>query len=192
MHRAVIQGEQETGVTIMRMVEALDAGPMLVKVRRSIGPDETSEAVERDLARLGAAVLVPIVDALATGHVDETPQDDSLATYAPRLIKEEGIVDWSLSAAAVHNRIRGLHPWPHAFTFCRDRRLILLRSTVRSGPSARPGTILEANGDDFLVAAGEGVVAITELQLEGRRPMIARDFLAGHHLTQGEVLAPRP
>src|SRR5262249_23102516 len=130
VHRAVIAGEERTGVTIMRVVKELDAGPTLAAATRPIGPDETSETVERDLARLGATLLARVVDALANDAVPETPQDHAAATYAPRLTKADGAIDWTAPARAIHNRIRGLHPWPHAFTFHRGSRYILLRSGV--------------------------------------------------------------
>src|SRR5207247_4267161 len=109
--------EQETGVTIMRVVKALDAGPILAKVNRPIGPDEASDVIERDLARLGASLLISVVDGLAENGVEETPQDDAAATYAHRLTKADGLLDWTEPARALHNRVRGLHPWPHAYTF---------------------------------------------------------------------------
>lgn len=192
VHRAVIAGEQETGVTIMRMVRALDAGPMLASARRPIGPDETSVDVEQDLARLGASLLVSVVDSFAAGAIAERPQDDSGATYAARLTREDGVIDWHLSARAIHNLIRGLHPWPHAFTYHSGRRLILLRSTVASGPAAAAGTVLEAEGDRLLVAAGDGTVAVTELQPEGKRSMAPRAFLSGYSISPGDRLAPGP
>jgi methionyl-tRNA formyltransferase len=129
VHRAIMAGERETGVTIMRVVKALDAGPMLAAVRRPIGPDETSDEVERHLARLGADLLVTSTDSLWMGHATETPQDDALATYAHRLTREDGIIDWSWPAERIHNLIRGLHPWPHAFTFFHGTRLILRASS---------------------------------------------------------------
>ena len=162
VHRAIIAGEIATGVTIMRVVKALDAGPMLVEEHRAIGPDETSAEVERDLARIGSRLLVAAVDQFARGHVQEREQDDAAATYAHRLTKSDGVIDWRWPAGRVHNLIRGLHPWPHAFTFHQGRRLILIRSGVVSEPSrsgadtvrlkpdttdlAEPGTIVEAAG----------------------------------------------
>jgi methionyl-tRNA formyltransferase len=199
VHRAVINGDAETGVTIMRMVKALDAGPMLATVRRPIGSDDRSDDVERDLAELGAALLVSTVDALATGPVAEIPQDDAAATYAHRMTKADGITDWAKPADRIHDLIRGLHPWPHAYTFHRGRRLILLRSTLPDREpedvaplSAAPGTILVAHGDRLQIATGRGVIAITEIQVEGKRPMAPREFLAGHHLTAGELVTAHP
>jgi methionyl-tRNA formyltransferase len=194
VHRAVINGDTETGITIIRMVKALDAGPMLAATRRTIGPQDTSEDIESDLARVGAALLVSTVDGLASGPVAEVPQDDAAATYAPRMTRADGITDWTMPAVRIHDLIRGLHPWPHAFTFHRGDRLILLRSTVADiGPGAGipltpPGTILEGHGDRLHIATGRGVIAITEIQAEGKRPMAPREFLAGHRLTAGELV----
>jgi len=194
VHRAVIAGDTETGITIMRVVKALDAGPMLASVRRPIAPDETSADVERGLAVLGADLLVATVDQVAAGRADETPQDDRAATYAPRLVKSDGIVDWTWSAERLHNLLRGLHPWPHAFAFLRDRRIILRRSIVRSSDQsdAVPGTILEAHGDHLDIATGSGVLRLVEVQAEGKRPMTVREFLAGHALASGDRFTSDP
>jgi methionyl-tRNA formyltransferase len=186
VHRAITDGERETGVTIMRVVKALDAGPMLATVRRIIGPDETSEELERDLAQLGAALLVRTVDALADGPVQEVPQDETHTTYAHRLVKEDGVVDWTQPAVRIHNLVRGLHPWPHAFTFLEGRRFILLHATpLPDRPDGPPGSIVAAAGDDLRVATGDGTLRILEIQAEGKRPMSPREFLAGHRLTPG-------
>jgi methionyl-tRNA formyltransferase len=150
VHRAVIAGETTTGVTIMRVVLALDAGAMLARVERPVGPNDTSDQVERDLASLGAAVLVQTLDRMAVGPVNEVPQDDSLANYAHRLTKEDGLVDWSRTADEIHNQIRGLHPWPHAYSYLDGQRLILWRSTWSDEPvEADPGTVLAADGDEL-------------------------------------------
>jgi methionyl-tRNA formyltransferase len=188
VHRAVMAGEHETGVTIMRVVKALDAGPMLAKARRPIGQEETSDVVERDLARLGSALLASVVDWFSENRVEETPQDESAATYAHRLTKADGLIDWTASAREIHNRIRGLHPWPHAYTFLHGRRFILLRSAVSAAQDrdARPGTIIEAHGDSLTVAAGAGRLHVREIQAEGKRPMGPREFLAGHPLPAGD------
>lgn len=187
VHRAIIAGEPETGVTIMRVVKALDAGPMLAAARRPIGRNETSLDVEYDLAAIGASLLVATLDRLARGEASETPQDESATSYARRLTKDDGRLDWDRPAAAVHDQIRGLHPWPHAHSFLLGSRLILLRSVASDAAAgAPPGTILAAHGDDLHVATGAGVVQLTEIQAEGKRPMNVRDFLAGHRLTAGD------
>jgi methionyl-tRNA formyltransferase len=196
IHRAVMAGEVATGVTIMRVVKALDAGPMLSSVARAIGPEETSVDVEVDLARLGAQALVNAVGTLSAGTATETPQDESAATYAPKLKKEDGIIRWSDSAQAIHDQIRGLHPWPHAYSELDGMRSLLLESRVDPRPSERePGTIVEAAGDTLRVQTGDGVLRIVRLQLEGRRAVSTREFLAGHHLGPGArftVSRPEP
>ncbi|HXH07298.1 MAG TPA: methionyl-tRNA formyltransferase [Vicinamibacterales bacterium] len=191
VQRAVMAGERETGVSIMRVVEKLDAGPVLKAARRPIGPDETAEEIEADLAERGAALVLECLDELAEGRAIETPQDEAQATYAPRLLKSEGLIDWSLPASALHNRVRGLHPWPHAYTFLDGRRLLVRRSRPSGSPTAGapPGTVLRASGDELVVAAGEGTaLQLLEVQPEGRRPMTAREFLAGHPLHVGRRL----
>jgi len=192
VHRAIIAGERETGVTIMRVVKALDAGPMLAAAHRTIGDEETSDVVERDLARIGAPLLVQIADDLAAGAAVEVPQDDAAATYAPRLTKDDGGLDWNASAHGIHNLVRGLHPWPHASTFLHGRRLIVLRALASAEPAeAAPGTVLETR-NEFVVAAGSGRVHLVEVQAEGKRPMTAREFLAGHRVTPGDRFTPAP
>jgi methionyl-tRNA formyltransferase len=191
--RAVIAGERETGVTIMRVVKALDAGPMLAASRRPIGPDETSEEVERDLARIGATLLTSTLDRFAAGDVRETPQDDSAATYAHRLTKEEGLIDWTLAADRIHNLVRGLHPWPHAYTYLNGARLIVLRSAVANQPDRLPpGSVVAARGDQLRVAAGGEAVDLLEIQAEGKRSMSPRAFLAGHRLRVGDRFTRTP
>jgi methionyl-tRNA formyltransferase len=191
----VIAGERETGVSIMRVVRELDAGPVFAEVRRPIPEDETSADVEQALAQVGAALCVRVVDDIAAGQASETPQDASRATYAHRLTKEEGAIDWTRSARELHNQIRGLHPWPHAHTFLAEERILVLRSAVQeddgSAPAA-PGTIVRAAGDDLVVAAGRGALRLTELRPEGKRAMSPREFMAGRHLKPGMRFASSP
>ena len=187
VQRAVIDGMPETGVTIMRMVLGLDAGGMFAKVTRPIGSDETSDIVERDLAHLGASLLLHVIDDLAAGRAVEEPQNDSLSTYASKITKEEGLIDWTLAATDIHNRVRGLYPWPHAFSYLNGERLIVLRSHVAPEPtSADPGTIVDVSSGAISVATGHGErLAIDEVQPEGRRAMKVRDYLAGHPIQPG-------
>ena len=187
VQRAVIDGERETGVTIMRVEKMLDAGAMLAKVARPIGPDETSDAVERDLAQMGAGLLLEVAEQIAAGTQREELQDFMLCSYAPRLTKDEGLVDWSLPASYIHNRVRGLYPWPHAYTYLGRSRLILLKTRVDPrAAEAAPGTVVEASRDGLHVATGHHErIAIERLQLEGGRPLETREFLAGHAVASG-------
>jgi methionyl-tRNA formyltransferase len=194
VHRAVIDGEGQTGITIMKVVSLLDAGPMIAKATRPIGPDETSDVVERDLAELGAPLLVQVDDAMAAGPVNLEPQDDMMSTYAPRLTKDEGLMDWTLPAAYLHNRVRGLYPWPHAYTHLHGQRIIVLRSSADArATGAAPGTVVEVTREAIVVAAGFGsALALHQLQLEGKRPLAVREFLAGHPIATGAVFGHPP
>jgi methionyl-tRNA formyltransferase len=191
IHRALQNGDAETGVTIMRVVRALDGGPMLAAAKVRVGPDDRTDQVEAVLAETGGALLVETVDRLAAGPVVEVPQDEALVTYAPRLTKEDGIVDWSRPAPAIHNQVRALHPWPHAFTFGPRGRLILHRSRIGIGPAvdAPAGTVLPpVTPDAVRVATGEGNLELLDLQAEGSKVLPARTFLAGHPLAPGDRL----
>jgi methionyl-tRNA formyltransferase len=195
IHRAVMAGETETGITIIRLIQDLDAGPMLGAATRPIGPNETAEEIERDLSFLGAAVLMRVIDDIAAGTTVEVIQDSAQASYAPRLAKSEGLIDWSKPARQIHNQIRGLHPWPHAFTYLEGARYIILESRLESTSSglstldARAGQILTASGDELTVRAGDGALGILTIQPEGRRPLGAREFLAGYPVRVGQVFA---
>ncbi len=194
IHRAVMAGDEVTGVTIMRVVKALDAGPMLAAEPEDIGPDDTSVDVERRLAAIGATLLVATVDRLVAGRVVEAPQDDTAATYASRIMRDEGLMHWSDPASVLHNRVRGLYPWPHAHTFSDGMRLIILRTAVVPGrtEATAPGTVVRAHGDELIVAAGRDQLRVLEVQVEGRRPAHARDFLAGYRIRDGHLFSIAP
>ncbi len=191
VHRAVINGEAETGVTIMRIVRELDAGPMMAQAVRPIGPDETSVEVERALAELGAPLLVSVVEQMAAGSAIEVPQDDGRSTFAPKIAKSEGTIDWSRPAAEIHNLVRGLQPWPLVSAWIEGARYLLHRTRLTGERVNAPGgTITEATGDRLSVTGGdEAVLRVLEIQPEGRRVMSTREFLAGHRVPVGARLA---
>jgi methionyl-tRNA formyltransferase len=191
VHRAVIDGVAATGVTIMRVVRELDAGPMLARVTRPIATDETSVDVERGLARLGAGLLLEVIEQLATGTAKEEPQDDSAATYAAKITREEGTLDWALPAAAIHDRVRGLQPWPLVSARLDGHRYLLRRTAHDAQPvAAAPGAIVEAAGDRLVVATAHGTLQILQLQPEGRRVLSSREFLAGYRIRPGMIFEP--
>lgn len=192
IHRAVIAGDAVTGVSIMGVVQALDAGPVFATVQRLIGPDDTSEQVARDLAVIGARLLVDVVGALADGRAQAVPQDEAAVTYASRLEKDEGLVDWTLPAEGIHNRVRGLQPWPMAWTFLDGRRLVIVqtrRVAEPAGDTASPGTVLAVHRDALRVSTGRGLIDIIALQPEGRRVMTVRDFVAGSRVSAGATFS---
>jgi methionyl-tRNA formyltransferase len=189
VHRAVINGDPETGVTIMRVVKELDAGPMLASVSVPIGVDDTTTIVESILATRGAELLVETLDAIEAGTAKETPQDPSRVTYAPKLAKTEGLVDWRLEAPRIHNLIRGLWPWPHAYTYVGQTRYILHRSRHSARPTLNepPGTIVHATPAEGLhvVCGNRTTLELVDVQLEGKRVMGAREVMAAQVLVPG-------
>jgi methionyl-tRNA formyltransferase len=192
VHRAILAGDRETGVTIMRIVPGLDRGPMLARATVAIGPNETSAELEARLATLGADLLVRTVEVLARGPLDEEAQDERLVTYANRLERHESQVDWSRPALVVHNQIRGLQPWPMATVTFRGRRMQLLRSEVADAEvaSAAPGAIARVEPDGLIVATSPGAVRLTQVQLEGRSPVSSRELINGYRVVTGDRLDP--
>jgi methionyl-tRNA formyltransferase len=207
IQRAVLAGDHETGVTIMRVAAELDAGPTFATRVVPIPPDATSGEMEVTLAHLGAALLLPVVDDLAAGRAVETPQDHTRASHAAKVTKADGVIDWTEPAPVIHNRVRGLQPWPLASARLGGERLVLRRTApgVRSGdagsevtgsppyafPDLTPGTVLRADGDELIVACGGGTsLRVLEIQPEGRRTMTAREFLAGRGAAKGARFEP--
>ena len=190
IHRAVIDGELETGVTIMRVVTELDAGPMFATERRSIGANETTPEVERALAMSGASLVLRVIEQMASGEAAETPQDHARATHAAKIERHEGTIAWTLPAGRIHNLIRGLQPWPLVTVTLDGMRCRLHRSALTDeNTDATPGTITAVANGVLSVAAGDGrVVQILEIQPEGKRVMPVRDFLAGHPVAPGTSL----
>ncbi len=200
---AIHHGETQTGVTIIRMSTALDAGDMLAQEAVDIGPDETAGAVEARLAPIGARLALAVIEQMGAGTTQGRKQDAALVTKAPKLTKEHGAVDWHRPGRDVCNHIRAMQPWPTAYTFWHrlgqnPLRLILLRASWRPagpGEEAAPGMILGEEGDlsKLGVMAGEGtVVEVRELQPDGKRRMAAADFLRGRRPQPGDYLGPVP
>jgi len=193
VHRAVIAGDAETGVTIMRIAPRMDAGDTFAQRTHPIGAHETSEELEDALAVVGARLLVEVADSIADGTAHEEPQDERLATHAARLTKEDGLLDWSLSATRIHDRVRGLFPWPHAYSYVEGRRIIIWRTRPLGHAAAGPpGTVVNAGADGVSVTTGDGVLALLELQAEGGRALPAADFLRGHPLPPGVRFDSQP
>lgn len=195
--RAVMNGDAETGVTTMLLASRMDAGPILMQRRTPIGPEETAGELAARLAVLGAELLVVTLDGLASGIVQPRPQDEALASFAPKLRKEDGLIDWSRRAPEIVDLVRGVNPWPGAYTQLDGRPLKVWKAAALprragSGPPspAAPGTVLAASlHEGLLVACGDGeVVALLNVQTEGKKPLSAAEFLRGRALTPGQEL----
>jgi methionyl-tRNA formyltransferase len=185
INRAVIAGDQETGVTIMQMDEGLDTGAMALIERVPVGADATAGDLHDALARLGADAMARALAAAERGSLTLTSQPNEGITYAEKISKSETRIDWSRPAAQVHNHIRGLSPWPGAWFEHEGVRVKALRSTLAQGAGA-PGTVLD---DKLTIACGDGAVRLGQVQRAGRAPMSADEFLRGLRLPPGTRLA---
>ncbi|MFS0915706.1 methionyl-tRNA formyltransferase [Brevibacillus sp. 179-C 1.1 NHS] len=181
IHKSIVEGEAETGVTIMYMVEALDAGDMLSKVVVPIEERDTVGTLHDKLAVAGSELLIATVPRLLAGEITAEPQDHSAATFAPNIKRTDEKIDWSRSAEQIYNQVRGLNPWPVAFTTHEGKiwKLWWVEKMLEAGVGKEPGTIIAREEDGIVVACGSGAVKITELQPEGKKRMSALDFLRG-------------
>ena len=193
---AILQGDAETGVTIMKMDAGLDTGPIVAVEKTAIAADETSQTLHDRLATMGAALLVRSIPAYISGTIQPVPQPAE-GTYARKITREDGLVEWSLAAEEIERRLRAFTPWPGAFTYFEasgsPRLLKIWRAQPRSEPTHptsldNPGVVLAADREGIRVACGQGSLLITELQREGSRRMSAAEFLAGQHLHPGQRL----
>jgi len=190
---AIVHGEEQTGVTTMKIVEELDAGPILLQKATPIADTETAPLLLTRLANIGAEVISETLQHLQS--IDLKPQLNEQATFAPILKREDGLIDWSMDAFAIERRVRGFQAWPNAYTTLDSRRLIIWhaapdRAQQTSPPSSSAhGQIVQAQGDNLSVACGDNtVLRVLEVQLEGSRRMSARDLLNGSHLRAGAIL----
>jgi len=186
IQRAILAGDAETGVTIMRMDEGLDTGAMLLEERMAIGPDDTAETLHDTLAALGAKLVVPALDGLAAGTLSARPQPAEGVTYASKLTRAEGRLDWSKAAAALARQVRAFAPWPGAwFDHGNEQIKVLAAEAVAGKQDAAPGTVLD---DVLTVACGKGALRLSRLQRPGRGPMDAASLLRGFALPRGTRL----
>jgi methionyl-tRNA formyltransferase len=186
IHWAVANGETRTGLTTMSIDAGLDTGPTLLTWETEIGPDETALELYARMAEDGAPLMVSTLRRLASGSITAVPQDNSQATFAPPLKKEDGRIDWSLPARVIYNRIRGFQPWPGAFTLFRRKQCGIWGRPAASGFAGAPGAIRVDAGEVY-VACGDGSALRLEfVQLEGRKRITTREFANGVRLVEGE------
>jgi methionyl-tRNA formyltransferase len=187
---AVVQGEAETGVTLMKLDEGMDTGPTFARVATPIGEDETAGELGERLARIGAEAVREWLPRYVAGTCVLEPQDDAAATMAPMLEKDDGRIDWAKPARQVHDHVRGMSPWPGAFSVARDRPVKVRATRVVSGErrGARPGEVLIADKTRVLVACGEDTVELVTVQPEGKRAMRAAEWAMGRGVAEGDVM----
>ena len=188
---AILNGEARTGVTIMKMDAGLDTGPVLNQGETDIFPEDTAETLHNRLADLGAFLLVQTIPDYVSGRIVPRPQPAEGASYAPKIKKEDGHINWTHPAHAIWNRVRGLRPWPGAFTFLPPEPrpwLLKIWQAEVSDLSGTPGEVLRADKSGLVVACGQNALRILSLQREGGRPLEVYQFLAGHTLRAGQRL----
>jgi methionyl-tRNA formyltransferase len=190
---AILEDQKETGVTIMKMDEGMDTGDMLATVATPISPEDNASTIHDRLAKLGADLLVRTIPDHIAGKIKPLPQPSVGASYARKIKKEDGRIDWTRSAHEIWNMTRAFVPWPGAFTFLpaqdKPKLLKIWTATEDSGVAGNPGVIVQADAVGLTIACGSGGIRITTLQLEGGKKVTAREFLTGHPLSAGTKLS---
>lgn len=187
IHHAIINGEKETGVTIMYMVKALDAGDMLLQRAIPITSGDNVGTMHDKLANLGAELLKEVLPSILDGTVQAVPQDDEQATFAPNITREDEKIDWERTAQELDCQIRGLCPWPVAYTLWKGKPFKIWKaSVVNEETQGEPGTVIRLDADGIVVATGKGLLRLTEVQPSGKKPMPARQFINGRQMKAGD------
>ncbi len=185
----IINGEIETGITTMLMDTGLDTGPILLKEKVQIGEDETAGDLHDRLMDLGAVVLKDTIRLLETGEIELTPQNHDQSSYAPMLTKDLGKIDWNKSAKQIRDLIRGTIPWPTSYTSYDGQPMKIWRSSiVESDDKNIPGTIVDVKKDSILVATGEGILSVEEIQFSGKKRMSVSRYLVGNNIEPNKIL----
>lgn len=186
---AIINGDEETGVTTMWMDEGMDTGDILLTSNVPIGPEDTAQTLGQRLAEAGAQLLIRTLQDLKSGRIAGIAQEESEATYAPFLKKEDGCIDWTKDARSIDALIRGVNPWPGAFTLLSGKRLKIYKAkALQKGTRERPGCVLEGFPGDLDVATGRGVLALKQVQLESGKRLAVEEFLRGCRVPPGTIL----
>lgn len=190
---ALINGEEKTGVTIIRMNEGMDAGDIVLQKELKIEVDDTSQTLDEKLAVMGADLLIEAIELIKKGKADFIAQDEKETIFAPKLTKKDGKIDWNQSTISILNRIRGLKPWPDTYSFLEGHLLKIIRSEAKSDMNFKnfaPGQIIVADEKaGLIVKTGDSALSILELQLEGKKPMSTELFLRGHKINVGAKLS---
>ena len=187
IQRAIEAGDRVTGVSIMQMDEGLDTGPVYLMRETPIEREDTAATLHDRLARLGAEALMEALPGIAAGTLQPKPQDESGATYAPKLEKKEAFIDWTQPAWRIERKVQAFNPWPVAQTRYEQANLRIWEAHAIEGMAAAPGTVMAAGREGVDVATGDGLLRITRLQMPGKKPVTAQDFINAHAI-QGVVL----
>ncbi|MBI5182332.1 MAG: methionyl-tRNA formyltransferase [Nitrospirae bacterium] len=185
---AIINGEKETGITIMQMDEGLDTGSILLQKGIEITKEDTAGTLSNKLSKMGAELLIEGLNAIEKGEIKPITQDNSKASYAPMLKKEDGQIDWTKGVEDIYNMVRGMDPWPGAFTYYKGEAWRMWKTVVGNDRNGIPGMVISIDGGKIDVACGKGVISIIEMQPVNKRRMAVSDFLRGHKIETGVIL----
>ncbi|MFC1804537.1 methionyl-tRNA formyltransferase [Candidatus Omnitrophota bacterium] len=192
---AIIKGEAESGVTLIKMSQKMDAGPVIMQEKVNISLDETSLCLEQRLAELSAKLLLKCIDAIKQDDLTFTAQDQAEVSFASKLKKQDGLIDWKSSAHKLHDLVRGSLPWPGAFTYYNGKLLKIYKSSVSlsssAGNNAGAGMVLEVSVNGITVATSKGALLIKEVQLAGKKRMAAQEFISGSRIAAGDLLGKK-
>ena len=184
---AIINGEKETGITTMLLDEGMDTGDMLLTEKVEIRDDDTASSLHDRLKYIGADLLIKTIKGIKSETIRPIPQDDSQATYAPMLKKEDGRIDWTMKAEEIKNLIRGFFPWPGAYTRWDGKQIKIFKAEVEAGVKEEPGTVINITTEGIFVATGKGILLIKELQPESKNKMTASEFVKGYRIVTGQI-----
>lgn len=191
IQRALLNGDQKTGISIIIMNEFLDKGDIIFSKEIKIEPDDDAIKLSARLSRCAAEIILKAIDKIEAGNINPIVQDEAGATYAPKLVKEDGLIEWDAGAQEIINKIRACRPWPSAYTYFNKKLLKVLDAEKISGTfkaQCLPGEVVFSPKDELLVACGKSGIKIKKLQLEGKRPLDIDEFLRGHKIEHGTVL----
>ena len=187
----ILNGEEKSGVTTMRLVEKMDAGPIFLQEEVALAVDETTASLEAKLSPVGVRLLLKTIENLKAGSIMPKAQNDDEASYAPMLKKEDGRIDWTQAAESIERRVRAFYPWPSAYSYLRGRLLKIHRAAVISSEEKDvPGKVIKADPGGLWIGTGQGILSLEELQLENRKKLSAAEFLRGTQVEKGERLSP--
>jgi methionyl-tRNA formyltransferase len=185
----IINGDEQSGVTTMQLVEKMDAGPIYLQEAVPVAPDETTQSLQTKLTPLGARLLLETIRGLKEQSLQGRTQDENAASLAPIIKKPDGLIDWRQPALAIERRVRGFNPWPSAYTYRQGKLLKIHRARViAASEPGDPGTIVRSDSEGFWVATGSGILSLEEVQLEGKRRLCGVEFIHGARVAKGEHL----
>lgn len=186
---SIINGESNSGVTTMQLVEKMDAGPIYLQEQVALAAGETTASLQTKLTPIGARLLLQTIRRVKEGTLAPRPQDDAHVSFAPMIKKEDGVIDWSRPAIEIERRVRGFNPWPSAYTYRAGKLLKVHRAAVLpTSNDTVPGEVVRADGQGLYVATGSGILVLEEVQMEGKRRLTGADFAKGARIAEGERL----